>query len=542
MPNGRGARAEAGATEGHEPSSPYSGPMTTPRRTSTTHPLQIAEVSAGRGAIGITLCPGKKGESLFGAPWDRDLEKDLEAVQAWGATTLVTLLEDHEFDELTVAQLRTRPEALGLDWIHLPIRDVSTPATEFEAAWSWAGLLLRERLRAGARVVVHCRGGLGRAGLVAARLLVEMGESPESAIDRVRAARKGAIETSAQERHVMACRRHDSARDAAASRVFGSMFGGAVGDAFGYAVEFDSLASIARKFGPRGIETPTLKGGKLVVSDDTQMTLFTGEGMLLARDWSGDAVIASVREAYLDWYATQQRTSAGARKPYGTLCKEKVLCVPRAPGNTCMSALRAGGNGTPDRPINGSKGCGGVMRTAPFGLIPTRINPDQAFDLGVRAAALTHGHPSGFLPAGAIARMICRMCEGMTLAQAVEESRIHLAPLPGSEETAAVLSVALEKPLHSELGRFPGGWQGWVGEEALAIAVQVGLGASSFQELMRRSANHDGDSDSTASIAGQLHGAEHGIAGIPAGWIARLDCLEPVRRIADGMFRAGHEG
>ena len=70
--------------------------------------------------------------------------------------------------------------------------------------WVTSGEALRERLLRGQSLVVHCRGGLGRTGLIAARLLIELGESPPEAPRRVRAARPGAVETRAQERYVLA--------------------------------------------------------------------------------------------------------------------------------------------------------------------------------------------------------------------------------------------------------------------------------------------------------------------------------------------------
>ena len=91
---------------------------------------------------------------------------------------------------------------MGLEWYHLPIMNRDTPSPEFEMKWAVSGQRLRVRLRNGERIVLHCKNGLGRAGMIAARLLVELGESPDTAIRRVRVARPGAIETSLQEQHI----------------------------------------------------------------------------------------------------------------------------------------------------------------------------------------------------------------------------------------------------------------------------------------------------------------------------------------------------
>ena len=173
-------------------------------RTSETHPLQIASIDLGpkSGRIGVTFAPGKHDSGAATGAWARDLGADLDAIVAWGASTLVTLIEPHEFDLLAIPRLGEEARRRGLDWLHLPIRDVSTPGRAFEMAWPGHSANLRKRLAAGESVVVHCRGGLGRAGMIAARLLTEAGVDPEEAMGRVRAVRTGAIETRAQENWV----------------------------------------------------------------------------------------------------------------------------------------------------------------------------------------------------------------------------------------------------------------------------------------------------------------------------------------------------
>ena len=173
-------------------------------RTSQTHPIRVDAVPVRNGLLGLTFCPGKHGDSLNGAPWARDLDTDLRALRDWGAGLILTLIEAHEFDLLRVPDLGARVAAQGMSWAHLPIRDVDVPAVPFLSGWSSVRADLLSRLDARERVVVHCRGGLGRAGLVAALLLIETGTPAETAIRTVRAARPGAIETAAQERYVRA--------------------------------------------------------------------------------------------------------------------------------------------------------------------------------------------------------------------------------------------------------------------------------------------------------------------------------------------------
>lgn len=169
-------------------------------RTSLTHPLQIAEVRAGpsHGRIGITFCPGKHDPGAVTGAWARDLGLDLDAIAAWGARLVLTLVEPAELIALRVPQLGHEVRRRGLLWRHLPIADFNVPCQEFEREWGRQGQEIRGLLRDGGDVVVHCKGGLGRAGMIAARLLVELGMDPEQAIRDVRHARKGAIETLAQ--------------------------------------------------------------------------------------------------------------------------------------------------------------------------------------------------------------------------------------------------------------------------------------------------------------------------------------------------------
>ena len=169
-------------------------------KTSITHPLRIDPLPIGNGELGITLCPGKKASSAFGVPWDRDLDVDLDVIKDWGATAVVTLIEDHEFELLSVRSLERSVEARDIDWHHFPIRDAGVPKPEAMARWHALSQKLHKVMESGGRVVVHCRGGLGRAGTIAALILIECGRSAKHAIQEVRSVRPGAIETSAQER------------------------------------------------------------------------------------------------------------------------------------------------------------------------------------------------------------------------------------------------------------------------------------------------------------------------------------------------------
>jgi ADP-ribosyl-[dinitrogen reductase] hydrolase len=176
-----------------------------PVKTSQTHPLIIPAVTVdGGGRVGITLCPGKRQPNAATGPWDRDLEIDLDAVKAFGADVLITLMETDELAgaAIDVKALEHAVTARGITWLHLPIVDFHAPTEAFENAWAKHVDSLRDVVKRGGRVVAHCRGGRGRSGLVAARLLIELGWKPEAAISGIRSANPKAIETPAQEAHV----------------------------------------------------------------------------------------------------------------------------------------------------------------------------------------------------------------------------------------------------------------------------------------------------------------------------------------------------
>lgn len=509
-------------------------------KTSVSHPLQIDTVRPRdcSGEIGLTLCPGKKQHDAASGSWDRDLELDLAKITEWSPAAVVTLLEKQEFGHLNVPGLPTLMRGQAFDWYHLPIDDGSVPAESFECAWYYVGTRLRAKLRGGEKVLVHCKGGLGRAGMVATRLLIELGEDPLSAMARVRQARPGTIENAAQEAYVQRQVHVPANVDARRERVLGSLFGGAVGDAFGYEVEFKLLAAIQRQYGAGGLREPVFHDGRLVVSDDTQMTLFTLDALnrsadaLKAHDL--DTATANVRAAYLDWLSTQR----DSWKP--SVTGERLLGFPelykrRAPGNTCLAALEAGGHGTISQPINDSKGCGTVMRTAPIGFLCHWLEDREVFELAARASAITHGHPDGIAAGAAMAVIIANCLRGESIRSAAEHAMAMAAQWREGLDTVAEMQSALARaaaPAAQPLDDVTALGEGWVAEEALAVGLYSALIGTDFSNALCVAANHNGDSDSTASIAGQIYGAAHGIGPVPHRWVAALDVWQPLMMVA----------
>ncbi|MFB4281497.1 MULTISPECIES: ADP-ribosylglycohydrolase family protein [unclassified Nonomuraea] len=387
-------------------------------------------------------------------------------------------------------------------------------------------------------------------------------------------------------------------------RVRGCLLGGAIGDALGAPIEFQSLREIRRDHGADGISgyVTTWRGKTGLITDDTQMTLFTVEGLLAARAATAQAsgaggeglgaarepaevvgeVVGAVRQAYLRWLDTQRNPDpppAALPHQTGRLREETWLYSRRAPGSACLSGLHrpfpgpaAWGEPGPVNPD--SKGCGTVMRSAPFGLAraagpsdpgrttagepsdpgrtttgepsgpgrgtagepsdPGRIGAREAFELAAACAQITHGHPTGYLAAGAFAAIIARLMAGAALEPAVRQAMDLLSTYPGHEETTTALRAALLLAAtgeHSpEAVESLGG--AWVAEEALAIGVYCALVEPAVDRALLLSVNHSGDSDSTGSVCGNLLGALHGTAALPAAWLAPLEGRDTIERLA----------
>ena len=505
-------------------------------RTSRTDPLKIAAVAvpAGGGWIGLTFCPGKCDLRAHNGPWERDLGTDLAAIRDWGAHALVTLLEDHEIDLLQVRRLGAEAVALGLEWHHLPIPDMATPGWRFERRWVYSGLRLRRLLRRGGRVLVHCRAGLGRAGTLAARLLAELGEPPAQAVARVRQARPGAIQTADQERHALACRAIPLAQDEAVSPRLASLLGGALGDAFGAPAAADSLA-VRRRHGTAGPRAAPRRQRGLVVSMETQLALFTLEGLTRAMqipDQSEHDLLAQVRLSYLDWLDCQglgQSEGGHATR----LLRHAVLHARRSPDPAVVDALKAGVSGSPERPVNDCRDGGGALRAGAVALMPD-MDPERAFRLGARVTALTHGHPAGYLPAGILAAAVLGVLEGKPLQTAMLQACGQARAMPGHEPTLAVMRAAIDASISPFQGALPAELgSARDGASVLAAGFYAASRSRDFREVMALAASQDGASLAAASVAGQLFGAAHGIEALPHDGVQGLDVLDALCDLSD---------
>eukprot|EP00246_Nothoceros_aenigmaticus_P011588 TRINITY_DN3212_c0_g3_i1.p1 TRINITY_DN3212_c0_g3~~TRINITY_DN3212_c0_g3_i1.p1 ORF type:complete len:408 (+),score=84.21 TRINITY_DN3212_c0_g3_i1:182-1405(+) len=365
-------------------------------------------------------------------------------------------------------------------------------------------------------------------------------------------------------------------------RFIGCLIGGACGDALGARVEFDAAEEIFHHFGPSGIrdfvETYGIHGA---FTDDTQMTLFTAEGLLSAvlsfrssnpdpKTFQAEDAVPALHQAYLRWLDSQGEVSRSPlfaeAKTQGLLVAQPGLRSRRGPGATCRMSLKSGAVGSYDNKINDSKGCGGIMRVAPCGLIvvsafPFLSSDDQAelaFKLGCVSAAITHTHPSGWLSSGFQAAVIARILSGDTLEIAIDKTTLLLKEEESNDETlekvveAQTLAAEFKNGTEvadssakqtlvlkhiEQLGR------GFVGEEALGIALYCALICSDdVENAICYSVNHGGDSDSTGAIVGNIMGALYGEDAVPSRWRDAVEMADLIREVGRDLLSVGLRG
>ena len=329
-------------------------------------------------------------------------------------------------------------------------------------------------------------------------------------------------------------------------RILGCLIGGAVGDALGRAVEFESAESIFREYGEGGItEYPEKLGGGLI-TDDTQMTLFTANALLVAATdralgRGGSRYAPYLSKGYADWLLTQG--GYGGTVSISWLNNVRAMNVARAPGMTCISAIKSGAYGTPDEPINTSKGCGGVMRVAPIGLMLD--DREECARLGAEAAALTHGHDLGFVPAAALSVIVGLLSEDVNigLLEVVEHSLSlcdeMFAHFPHVRDFRRLMkkAIALSAEERADLEAIQELGEGWVAEESLAIAIYCALKyPEDIERALIAAVNHDGDSDSTGAITGNILGAYRGLSAIPPKYTEGLELMEVLTEIGEDLY------
>ena len=365
----------------------------------------------------------------------------------------------------------------------------------------------------------------------------------------------------------------------------GCLLGGAAGDALGYAIEFDREEAIAARYGSHGIRDYQLdERGLAPFSDDTQMTLYTANSLLCSlaalsaqaygdTQASGGAPTSSDAQAssgapapapaplpspaalaayapaqmaqfYVEWMYTQVSPYPLA-EPKAWISSLPELFASRAPGVTCMNACEAMANGA--KAVNNSKGCGGIMRMAPVGLINTcpSFSGVELQRLGAQLAELTHCHELGWMPAGVFAHIVSLLSrdEASSVREAATQA---LNTLPEGFPNAHYLGQLQELLRYTlrladsdipDLEAIHALGEGWVAEEALAIGLLCSLRhENDFAGAITSAVNHGGDSDSTGAIAGNIVGAHLGLAGIPQRYLEHLELRDTISKIADDLF------
>jgi len=333
----------------------------------------------------------------------------------------------------------------------------------------------------------------------------------------------------------------------------GCLLGGAAGDALGYEVEFMDVNSIRDRFGSTGIAEYVLHNGVAQISDDTQMTLFTATGLLVGTTRGKMRGIMGKYSDYIGYsYREWLRTQKGKHPSedeflYSWLANIPELYARRAPGMTCLSALESKSRGSIEDPINSSKGCGGVMRVAPIGLYfaDRRVPIDEIDEIGAEVAALTHGHELGYIPAAALVHLIYLVSsnDSISLSDAVEDMIVAMEKQFASAKHIRSFTklmreaVALSSSDLTDLEAIRKLGEGWVAEETLAIAIYCALKyANDFDKALIAAVNHNGDSDSTGAVTGNILGAHLGMNGIPEKYLSHLELKDLIQEIADDLY------
>lgn len=326
-------------------------------------------------------------------------------------------------------------------------------------------------------------------------------------------------------------------------RFKGCMIGGAIGDAMGYPVEFHKDYEIKELYNGF-VDKYELRNGVAQISDDTQMSLFTAVGLLVGTTRADLRGISAPYTSYIwneykDWYKMQ--TSQPIEYTHSWLVNVKELGENRAPGTTCMQVLSQEKIGTITKPINNSKGCGGIMRVAPIALYLTQRNykMEHICIIAAQSAALTHGHELGYIPAAMLTYILSRLLDKVELVTATIESISFIEELFPNAEHIKELTDIIRKAIRlafnkeSDIDNIKILGEGWVAEETLAIAIYCSLRYKyDFKKAICVSVSHGGDSDSTGAITGNILGAFLGIRNIPDELIKPLELKEVIESIA----------
>ncbi len=317
------------------------------------------------------------------------------------------------------------------------------------------------------------------------------------------------------------------------------LIGGALGDALGRPVERIRTPQLYDYYGKDGIQDLQTVGGKARITDDTQMTLFTAEGLINSIKSNGKNAPCDmdiIYKSYLNWYITQTENAPKEHHGDSYLMSLPELYSPAGPGMTCLESLKNDVPGYVEKPVNDSHGCGGVMRVAPVGLVYE--DTEKAFEVGAACAALTHGAPEAYLPAGVFAAVISEIFKGIDVLNAFKTGLKILQSYDNHKKTYDLLKKAIElsqtdtdsKEAIVSLG------YGFTGDEALAISLYCVLkNSDNLKNALLMAVNHSGDSDSTGAITGNILGLAIGLNTIPEEWFNSLELKDEIIKISSEL-------
>ena len=499
-------------------------------RTSRSHPIYVDWLPVRSGRLGLTLAPGKHQRSLSSMiTWERDLALDLDRLREQeGAEVLVCLLEDQDLEALGIPDYVAEVEARGFDLIRLPIQDAGVP-DDVGTVEALVGVIAGH-LERGARVVVHCAGGLGRAGTVAGCVLRSLGRSADEALTILKE-RRGANcpENDRQIAFIEAFsyRLPEAKEDAVAApsgdedKWIGAVLGAAIGDAMGHPTEFMDMEHIHARFGPAGVTGYELwweaDGRRFApYTDDTQMAEVVLRSVVEAVEVGDDldGAMRRLARGFIEWN----------NEPQGGH---------RAPGGACRAGCRALEAGFPWDEAGGEQagGCGSVMRAYPLGLVFAE-DEEEAERWAVAQSKLTHGHPIALAACAAMACGMVRLQRGDSVDDAVAAmiaAAGRYSPLTAEmiAEAQAEAREGIEPELTLER------LLAWAAHQAIAAAVYiVSRHPDDFRAAILEAANTPGDSDSIATLAGALLGARLGQSALPEDWVRDLERSQELAKLA----------
>jgi ADP-ribosylglycohydrolase/protein-tyrosine phosphatase len=503
-------------------------------RTSVTHPIEVAWLPLPwPGKVGLTFAPGKKDSLSLDGGWDRDLQADVSRLrETYGTKHLVSLIEDQEFDLLHIAELRATAVASGIALHRLPIVDVSVPTSD--AAVCDLVFSITVWAANGETVVIHCRGGLGRAGTIGGCVLRAAGFNADAALAALTAARgPNCPETQDQRDYVrafvgvplLALRISPGTLRAALAmyrRVSGAVLGAAIGDALGHPTEFYSYEQLEGKYGSGGVKGFELwwegDDGKRFApyTDDTQMAEIVLQAIVDhgTTEVSFESAMEGMAAGFGHWHDSPQ----GGH---------------RAPGTTCLAGAKRLAAGVPWREAGDPHGggCGSVMRAYPFGLL-LGFDLERAERWAVEHSRMTHQAPMALAACAAmavgIAWEMAAAAPSSTLWAMVEAAKRH-DPATGSMAEHALHDAYQGADARRVLTEL----QGWNAREAIAAAMfVVARHPRDIRAALLEAANASGDSDSIATLVGALLGARLGVGALPEEWVRDVERSQELLSLA----------